>query len=105
MDFSNLSAVSNEEPQPEPIGCYPPVNEVPWEQPTRRQVGGTHYNSRPIQPFDIIATLDLDFFEGSTLKYLMRYRHKGGAEDLEKAKHYIDILIAREKGVKEWWKV
>jgi hypothetical protein len=90
-----------------------PVNKLPSDVATpeqvprmnyRQQIGGTHYTDMPIQPFDVIATEGLNFWEGSALKYLMRYKHKGGVEDLMKAQHYIDILIAREKGVKEWWK-
>lgn len=76
---------------------------VPYAVGERFQVGGNHYQAS-LQPFDIIRELNLDFFEGNALKYLLRYKHKNGAEDLLKAQHYIDILIAREKGVKEWWK-
>jgi Protein of unknwon function (DUF3310) len=84
-----------------------PITQEAWNEiiaPERRQVGGTHYNSHAIQPFDVIVAYGMDFFEGSAVKYLMRYKDKNGVEDLEKARHYIDILIAREKGVEEWWK-
>lgn len=69
-------------------------------QPPARdtQVGGTHYiNESGIQPWDVIAGWGMDFWEGSVLKYLMRYRKKNGVEDLKKARHYLDYLIQREE--------
>lgn len=32
------------------------------------------------------------FYKGSAIKYLMRYREKNGAEDLEKAVQYIEMI-------------
>ncbi len=63
------------------------------------QIGGSHYKGRDLQPWDIIAMFDLDFFEGSALKYLLRWRQKNGVEDLKKARHYIEYLIEREENV------
>jgi len=63
----------------------------------KKQVGGDHYLSQAIQPWDIIVANRLNFFEGNALKYLLRWKHKGGVEDLLKAKHYIDKLIDLEK--------
>jgi hypothetical protein len=56
-----------------------------------RQVGGTHY-LKAIQPWDIIEAWDLDFWEGNALKYLLRYKDKGGLQDLEKLQHYLDKI-------------
>lgn len=59
-------------------------------------MGGDHYSRHTIQPFDIIDEYGLNFYEGNALKYLLR--KKTGANrgmDLEKAKHYIDILIEK----------
>lgn len=61
------------------------------------QVGGTHYEKMAIQPWEVIQRGDLDFFEGNVVKYVMRYRDKNGLEDLQKARHYLDYLIEREK--------
>jgi hypothetical protein len=61
------------------------------------QVGGDHYKKKKITPWEIIDMLGLDFYEGSALKYLLRYRDKGGVKDLEKLRHYTDKMIAREK--------
>lgn len=57
------------------------------------QIGGDHYSKLPIQPFDIIEQNNLNFFEGNILKYLLRYKHKNGVQDLEKAQHYLAKLI------------
>ncbi len=62
----------------------------------RKQVGGDHYVSHKIQPFDVIDEYDLSFYEGNALKYLLR-RKGNRLEDLEKAKHYIELCIEREK--------
>ena len=63
-----------------------------------KQVGGNHYTSLDIQPWEIIERNKLGFFDGNALKYLLRFRAKGGVEDLEKAKHYLDKLIELERG-------
>lgn len=57
-----------------------------------KQMGGSHY-LKPIQPWDYIAANGLDFFEGNIIKYVTRWRQKGGVEDLRKARHYLDKLI------------
>lgn len=59
------------------------------------QIGGAHYVKYAIQPFDIIDCYGLSFYEGSALKYLLRHRDKNGVEDLKKARHYLDVLIAK----------
>lgn len=59
-----------------------------------QQVAGNHYQ-RAIQPWDIISEWELDFWEGNVLKYLLRWKHKDGVQDLKKAKHYLEYLIER----------
>ena len=61
-----------------------------------KQVGGNHYR-KAIQPWDIIEEWELNFWAGNVLKYLLRYPYKNGVEDLEKAKHYLEYLIKKEK--------
>lgn len=41
----------------------------------------------------------LPFMEGSVVKYVTRWRDKGGIADLEKAKHFLEMLIERERRV------
>jgi len=61
--------------------------------PLTEQVGGSHYKTMKIQPIEFIQANDLGFCEGNAVKYLCRYKQKGGLQDLHKAKHYIEILI------------
>ena len=62
------------------------------DNPKDRQCAGNHYDM-PIQPIEFILANDLGYCEGNVIKYICRYKRKGGVEDLEKAKHYIDFLI------------
>jgi photosystem II stability/assembly factor-like uncharacterized protein len=61
--------------------------------PLDTQVGGDHYSSMSIQPVQYIVANELGFCEGNAIKYLSRWKSKGGVEDLQKAKHFIDMLI------------
>jgi len=62
-----------------------------------RQVGGDHYLHFAIQPVEFIASNNLGFLEGCIIKRICRYEIKGDPEDLEKAKHEIDLLIELNK--------
>lgn len=68
------------------------------QPPQRAQVGGTHYKNMAIQPFEYIHKNGIGFAEGNVIKYVSRWRAKGGIEDLKKARHFIDLLIEAEKG-------
>ena len=63
---------------------------------TDQQVGGDHYKGCAIQPVAYIHANGLGFCEGSVVKYVTRWRNKGGVADLQKAKHFIDLLIELE---------
>lgn len=58
-----------------------------------RQVGGEHYKTNRIQPVVFIERNLLSFCEGNVVKYIARSRKKNGLEDLNKAQHYLQILI------------
>lgn len=60
------------------------------------QVGGSHYKDFAIQPAEFIHKNGIPYLEGCAIKYLVRWREKGGLQDLQKAKHYIDLLIEME---------
>jgi len=60
------------------------------------QVDGDHYKKLKIQPVEYIHANGIGYFEGNVIKYVTRWRDKGGIADLEKAKHYIDLLIEQE---------
>lgn len=62
------------------------------------QVGGGHYKSLPVQPVEYIHKNGIGFCEGNVIKYVSRWRAKGGVEDLKKARHFLDLLIEMEKG-------
>ena len=49
-----------------------------------------------IQPLEYITANELDFLEGNIIKYVSRYPHKGGVNDLLKARTYLEKLIERE---------
>lgn len=66
-------------------------------KPNRGQVGGTHYVDMAIQPFEFIHRNGIGFAEWCAIKYLCRWRNKGGIQDLEKAKHCIEMLIDAER--------
>jgi hypothetical protein len=57
------------------------------------QIGGTHYRTLTPQPWDVIAAWNLSFLAGNVVKYVARAPAKGGIEDLQKARHYLDKLI------------
>jgi hypothetical protein len=62
------------------------------------QVGGGHYKSLKIQPMEYSMANNLDACQHTAIKYLTRFRSKGGKEDLLKARHAIDLLIQFEYG-------
>ena len=60
------------------------------------QVGGDHYKNKKIQPVEYIHANSIGFFEGNVIKYVTRWKSKNGIKDLEKARHYLDLLIELE---------
>ena len=61
------------------------------------QVGGSHYKNLAIQPVEFIHANGIGYFEGNVIKYVTRWKKKNGMADLEKAKHYIELLMEQEK--------
>jgi hypothetical protein len=55
------------------------------------QRGGDHYLKLPIQPFEFTLRNGWDGAAHSIVKYLTRYRDKGGILDLQKALHIAEI--------------
>lgn len=58
-----------------------------------KQIGGDHYKDFTIQPVEFIHRNGIDFLSGNVIKYICRWKSKGGLNDLEKAKHYIELLM------------
>ena len=55
-----------------------------------------HNAKKEIEPIDYIIANGLTYCEGNVVKYITRWRGKGGLEDLKKAKQYIDFIIEKE---------
>lgn len=67
----------------------PPANKI--------QEGGRHYKEMLIQTWDYIIANKIGYMEGNVIKYVSRWKDKGGIEDLKKARHYLDKLIEVSK--------
>jgi hypothetical protein len=63
------------------------------DSPLSRQVGGSHYQTDGIQPIEFIERNGFPFSLGCAIKYVARWRKKGGVQDLEKAIHYLEFAI------------
>jgi hypothetical protein len=67
-----------------------------------KQIGGFHYLSKKIQPWDAMeAWMTPEQFKGfllgNAIKYLARHQDKDGLKDLQKAQHYLAKLIEQEQ--------
>ena len=60
-----------------------------------KQVAGEHYQGE-IQPWDAIIAWELGFLDGCAVKYLARWRKKGGVQDIMKAIHFLEKLVEVE---------
>lgn len=91
--------MSAKEPTPMPEGAIRP--QAPAAPPPKKaldtQVGGGHYKDMAIQPMEYSMKNGLDACQHTAIKYISRFRDKGGIEDLRKAKHVIDMLIQFEE--------
>lgn len=65
---------------------------------SQSQVGGDHYKSMAIQPSEFIVANNLGWYEGNAIKYICRHSRKGGKKDIEKAMHYLELLLESEYG-------
>jgi hypothetical protein len=67
----------------------------------KKQIGGSHYLKMKIQPSEFANKNNLPFAEGNAIKYICRHKYKGGKKDLEKAKHYIEMIEERDYQTKK----
>ena len=68
----------------------------PTSKANDKQVGGNHYREKSRtgqEHWDVVYDFDLDYFQGQITKYVMRWKFKGGTQDLEKAMHYLEKYI------------
>ena len=64
--------------------------------PLTKQVDGNHYKRVKIQPIEYIHANNLGFAEGNVIKYVTRHKFKGGRKDIEKAIHFLELLLHLE---------
>lgn len=69
-----------------------------------RQVGGTHYKEKHVQPWDVVDTWPLTdriaYYRGNALKYVMRLNDKDSPRvNAEKAIHYLEKMVEVLKSV------
>ena len=62
-------------------------------KPSEYQVAGTHYRDMPIQPGTFVRKNGIGWYEGNAIKYICRYKQKGGIEDIKKAIHYLQLIL------------
>ena len=62
-----------------------------------KQVGGKHYQ-KPIQHWDFVIANSVPYMEAQIMKYVFRWREKGGLQDLKKAQHFLEKLIEVNRG-------
>ena len=60
------------------------------------QVDGTHYKGMKIQPAQFVNENKLLFAEGNAIKYICRHKLKGKRKDIEKAIHYLEMILERD---------
>lgn len=63
------------------------------------QIGGDHYKSLPIQPGEYIRKNGIGWYEGNAIKYITRHKQKGGKQDIEKAIHYLQLVLEEYEDV------
>lgn len=69
-----------------------------FEGANSRQIGGDHYiKYGDLQPWDMYYPWKLNWFQGEAINKIVRFRDKGGLEDLEKAIHIIQKMMEEEK--------
>lgn len=86
-DFDLFLLIEDDEPAKEPRTVASPL---------QSQVGGDHYRKLAIQPAEYTTRNGLGHLAGDTIAYVTRYKDKGGKQDLEKAIHCLQLLIAIE---------
>jgi hypothetical protein len=73
--------------------CYSVMVEDKPARANSGQVAGSHYSKMKLQVWDFVIANEIPYMEATCIKYLCRWRDKGGVEDLKKARHFLDKLI------------
>ena len=93
--YPTLDTDTYQEPFNEPEMPIAPLPET--LDPLKVQVGGNHYKDMPIQPVEFIHANGIPYIEGAVIKYVCRWRNKNGINDLQKAAHFLELLMQLEK--------
>ena len=81
------------------VTCYPVKEHMTLKETNEalnKQEGGNHYKGYAIQPVEFAMSNNLDLCQANVVKYTVRFRDKGGVEDLRKARHYLELLAKFE---------
>lgn len=79
---------------PQPVAA----NDKQESVANNRQVDGDHYKKYGnLQPWDVIVAWNLGYLDGTALKYIARWRDKGGINDIKKAIHFLEKFIEVEE--------
>lgn len=68
------------------------------DNPMDTQVDGDHYKKLKIQPMEYSMANNLDACQHTVVKYVTRFRDKGGEKDIDKAIHALQMLKKFEYG-------
>jgi hypothetical protein len=68
----------------------------PISNALKTQVGGFHYKGMKIQHVEFVHANGIPYIEANAIKYICRHRQKNGRQDIEKAIHYLQILLDLE---------
>ena len=68
--------------------------------PYKKQILGSHYQKFKIQPSKFINDNRLLAAEANVIKYVCRHQDKGKENDIKKAIHYCEMILARDYGIK-----
>jgi hypothetical protein len=69
------------------------------------QVGGSHYKDMAIQPMEFCQRNNLNACESSVIRYVCRHRNKNGRQDIEKAIHCLELLLAFDYPKTKPWNI
>lgn len=92
----------SDEPEDTVLYTSPPLAPAPVRADDR-QVGGLHYKTMSVQPWEVMEVLltreeFVGFLKGNIIKYAMRAGLKAGSDDPAKLRHYqqkLDEVLRR----------
>jgi len=77
-------------------GKQEPTGAIKSASALDKQISGNHYKDCKIQPIEYIQANGLSYLEGNVIKYTTRHSKKNGKADIEKAIHYLELILEME---------